>query len=149
MAAELGLGGTQRGLVSFATRLDRERFSPRVITLAGGGPREGTLRAAGVPVVTGCSGEQTLAHELEGSDVVHVFRHGIAEPLVPAAARRAQVPVLIEGNIFGARDRSADEPQFACHLFISMMCLLRYRRGAGGDANFAARHRVLYLPIEG
>ena len=100
VAAELGLGGTQRGLVSFATRLDRERFSPRVITLAGGGPREGTLRAAGVPVVTGCSGEQTLAHELEGSDVVHVFRHGIAEPLVPAAARRAQVPVLIEGNIF-------------------------------------------------
>jgi hypothetical protein len=149
VTAELGLGGTEKGLVSFATRLDRGRFAPRVVTLAGGGPREATLRDAGVPVVIGCGDEQTLARELEGSAVVHVFRHGITAPLVPAATRRAAVPILIEENVFGARDRSSDERDFACHLFLSMMCLLRYRRQGGAAANCDARHRVLYLPTEG
>lgn len=149
VAAALGLGGTEKGMVSLATRLDRDRFSPRVLTLAEGGPREERLRRADVPVIVGCGAEQALAAELEGTDVVHVFRHGIAEPLVPAAARRAGVPVLIETNIFGARDRSSDEPAFASHLFISMMCLLRYRGASGADPSFDARHRVLYLPIEG
>lgn len=148
VTAALGLGGTEKGVVSYATRLDRTRFSPRVVTLVEGGARERTLRAADVPVALGCADEQALARELEGSEVVHVFRHGIAEPMVPAAARRAGVPVLIESNIFGSRDRSPDEAAFSSHLFISMMCLLRYRGKATTHEDFLARHRVLYLPLE-
>lgn len=148
VTAALGLGGTEKGVVSFATRLDPERFSPRVITLAEGGPRAEALRQAGVPVLIGCGEETALAKELAGSDVVHVFRHGIAEPLVPAAVRQAGVPVLIESNIFGAHDRSSDEADFACHLLVSMMCLLRYMKGQPPDALVEERHRVLYFPPE-
>jgi glycosyltransferase involved in cell wall biosynthesis len=148
VTADLGLGGTGKGVVSFATRLDRERFAPQVVTLSSGGPREDDLRAGDVPLVAGCGDIVALADALEGSDVVHVFRHGIADPLVPGAVARVGVPVLIESNIFGARDRSPAESQFACHLFVSMMCFMRYRRQVTPAHQFAARHRVLYFPPE-
>lgn len=148
VTADLGLGGTAKGVVSFATRLDRSRFSPRVITLSEGGPRLTTLKQHDVPVAVGCGVDDALARQLEGTDVVHVFRHGIVEPLVPAAVRQAGVPVLIESNIFGARDHSSDESGFACHLFGSMMCLLRYRRSASIGEGFEDRHRVLSFPPE-
>lgn len=144
----LGLGGTEKGLVSLAARLDQSRFEPRVVCLGPSGPREATLRAASVPVVVNRGDAEALARELSEADVVHVFRHGIAEPLVPAAASAAGVRVLIESNIFGARDRSADEKAFTCHLFISMMCLLRYQGQAQLEKGFDDRHRVLYLPVE-
>ena len=144
----LGLGGTEKGLVSLATRIDQGRFAPRVVCLGESGPREAALRAVGIPVAANRGEPEALVQELSDTDVVHVFRHGIAEPLVPAAASAAGVRVLIESNIFGARDRSPDEKAFACHLFISMMCLLRYRRQAGLQNGFDERHRVLYLPVE-
>jgi glycosyltransferase involved in cell wall biosynthesis len=148
VTADLGLGGTGKGVVSFATRLDRSRFAPQVITLIQGGPREADLTESGVPFVLGCGDADALSRELEGVDVVHVFRHGIADSLVPAAAARAGVPVLIESNIFGSRDRSPDEQRFACHLFGSMMCLTRYRHRVPADGGFEARHRVLCFPPE-
>ena len=135
-------------MVSFATRLDRARFIPSVITLGEGGPREADLRQSGIPLEIGCGDAGALADALAGSDVVHVFRHGIADPLVPEAVSRAGVPVLIESNIFGARDRSPAESQFSCHLFVSMMCLMRYRHKVTHDGRFGSRHRVLYFPPE-
>jgi glycosyltransferase involved in cell wall biosynthesis len=147
ITGELGLGGTGKGVVSFASRLDRSRFDASVVSVVRGGPRVAELEAAGIPVKIGFDDSVTLARELEGIDVVHIFRHGITEPLVPAACVIAGVPVLIETNIFGARDRSADEGRFDCHLMVSMMCLMRYRRRGGGPG-FAERHRVLYFPPE-
>lgn len=148
VTADLGLGGTGKGVVSFATRLDKERFAPKVITLAEGGPRESELRASEVPFVVGCGDADALSRKLKDIDVVHVFRHGIADPLVPAAAARAGVAVLIESNIFGAHDRSPDERRFACHLFGSKMCLTRYRDRIPADPGFEERHRVLCFPPE-
>ena len=148
VTADLGLGGTGKGVVSFATRLDPRRFSAKVITLLEGGPREMDLVESGVPFVLGVRDVEGLTRELANTDVVHVFRHGIADPVVPTAAERAGVPVLIESNIFGARDRSADESRFACHLLVSMMCLMRYRARLPADPSFAERHRVQYFPPE-
>ena len=147
LTPELGLGGTAKGMVSVATRLDRRRFDVRVISYGLDGPRRAEIERTGVPVTLVTPGE--LADELAGVDIVHVYRHGIAEPLVPAACAHAGVPVLIESNIFGAHDRSADERRFKCHLFLSMMCLMRYRAKHGGAPDFDERHRVLYLPVEG
>lgn len=148
VTADLGLGATGKGVVSFATRLDRERFAPQVITWVSGGPREADLTRGDVPLVLGLGDSATMAEALEGSDVVHVFRHGIADQLVPGAVAKAGVPVLIESNIFGARDRSPAESQFACHLLVSMMCFTRYRRQVTPTEQFAVRHRVLYFPPE-
>ena len=52
-------------------------------------------------------------------------------------------------HILGAVDHSADEPLFACHLFISQMCLLRYSGLVGNYPGYLQhRHRVSYLPVD-
>jgi glycosyltransferase involved in cell wall biosynthesis len=141
------LGGTEKGLVIHALRVDRSRFDLSVVTLYEGGPRQADLETAGIRV--DCAGGDlgTLAALLSGVDLVHVYRHGGHDPLLVEACRLASVGVLIDTNIFGAVDRSADEPLFACHLFLSQMCLLRYR-GWVDAPDFAERHRVCYLPID-
>jgi glycosyltransferase involved in cell wall biosynthesis len=145
----LGIGGTERSLVNFARRLDRSRFAARAVTVHEDGPRRVELEREGIPVACAHGDAGRLAELLRDADVVHVFRHGIHEPIVPAAARQAGVRTLVETNIFGAVDTSPDERDFACHLFISKMCLLRYHAWTGGaDPAFDERHRVLYLPVE-
>ena len=147
-SSSLGLGGTEKALVNHAVHLDRSRFEPHVVTWSIGGPRAAALEAAGIPVACAHGDLDALTSLLSGAKVVHLFRHGSAEPMPVEACRRAQVPVMIDGNIFGAVDRSRDEPLFSCHLFISQMCLLRYRNWVGSPPGFAERHRVLYLPID-
>ena len=145
----LTLGGTEKMLATCAQAVDRERFDVHVVAAREGGPREAELRAAGIEVAVAGGDVRGLADRLRGTDVVHVFRHGIAEPLVPAACREAGVAHLVEENIFGAHDRSPDERAFAVHLFMSKFCLLRYRSELGAvPADFHRRHRVLSAPIE-
>jgi FkbM family methyltransferase len=145
----LGIGGTEKGLVTHALALDRERFDPLVVTLIAGGSRREALERAGIEVVNAGARRGRLLALLEGVDVVHVFRGGLAEPPLPGACREAGVRVLIETNIFGEVDASSDDTLFDCHLFVSKMCALRYRRrlGLGGPA-FHERHRVSHWPID-
>lgn len=147
-AGTLGLGGTERSMVAHALRLDRTRFEPHVVTWASGGPRQADLEVAGIAVGHGNGDLDTLTHLLRGSDVAHAYRHGIHEPLFVEACRRAGVRVLIETNNFGAVDKSPDETDFACHLFVSQMCMLRYRGWVEPRADFGERHRVSYLPTD-
>jgi glycosyltransferase involved in cell wall biosynthesis len=79
--------------------------------------------------------------------VVHVHRPGAPEPMIARAVRAAGAAALVETNIFGQFDATADERDFGCHLFISQMCAMRYRPLAP-DADFHARHRVSYIPID-
>lgn len=118
----------------------------RVVGARKGGPREADLRAAGLPVEIGDGSARRLAELIAGADVVHCYRGGGREPLVPEAVRRAGVPVLVETNVFGQVDPS-DGDGFAAHLFVSKMCALRYRRRRGLGDEFHARHRVAYWPL--
>ncbi len=145
----LGLGGTEKGLVTHALTFDPEVVAVRVVAVNEGGPRRAHLEAAGVPVSVAGGDEEELARLLEGVDVVHVFRGGLTEPLVPAAVRRAGVPHLVETNVFGAVDASPDRFRFDCHLFVGKMCAWRYRERLGlSGADFHDQHRVLHWPID-
>lgn len=66
-------GGTERHVLDLASRLDRTRYRPFVITTAGGGPLQGELEARGVPV-----------HILEYRGIS--VRPGLAGPLIRQAA---------------------------------------------------------------
>ncbi len=114
------------------------------------GPRAATLEQAGIAVSCASGELNSLAKKLEKAELVHVFRGGFREPLLPAACRAAGVPRLVETNVFGQVDPSSDEAHFDCHLFVSKMCALRYRRRTGqlGRAGFHERHRVSYWPID-
>lgn len=46
----LGAGGTEKHVLDLAERIDRRRFSPLVVSTAGGGHLEGEVRASGIPV---------------------------------------------------------------------------------------------------
>ncbi|HEX6651499.1 MAG TPA: glycosyltransferase [Thermoleophilaceae bacterium] len=146
----LGIGGTEKGLVTFARELDRTRFDVSVVAIQNDGPRRRELEAAGVPVHVAKGDEGRVAALLRGTDIAHVFRAGTPEPLVPRAARHAGVAHVVESNIFGHVDRSPDEPGFDCHLFMSQMCLMRYaeRIGSSRNGDFDRRHKVLRFPIE-
>lgn len=146
----LGLGGTEKGVVSFARELDRRRFDPYVVGVWGGGEREAELRELGIEVHISGREEEPLARLLEGAGVVHLFRAGQADPMPVAAVRRAGVPALVESNIFGNLDTTPDRERFGAHLFGSRMTLLRYRDRLAeqADGDFHRRHRVLSFPIE-
>lgn len=145
----LGLGGTEKSVQTHALAFDRDLVEVSVVAVQEDGPRREPLEAAGIEVTCAGGSETRLREAFEGADVVHVTRAGVAEPLVPAARRAAGVPVLVESNVFGAVDASADEPGFTCHLFPSKMCALRYRRRLGlGGPEFHDRHRVSFWPVD-
>jgi glycosyltransferase involved in cell wall biosynthesis len=146
---ELSIGGTAKTAVNHALAHDRARVTPRVVETFTCGDRAPELEAAGIPVDSAHGDEGRMAELLAGAEVVHVHRPGAVDPIVPAAARRAGVPRLVETNVFGQVDPSRDEAQFDCHLFPSQMCALRYQRSVGiPAAAFGARHRVSYNPID-
>jgi glycosyltransferase involved in cell wall biosynthesis len=146
----LGIGGTEKGLASFARELDRSLFDVVVIAVEQNGPRRAEIEGAGIPVHVAGGEEAHLIDLLGGIDIAHVFRAGTPEPLVPRAARAAGVGVLLESNIFGHVDGSPYGQDFACHLFGSRMCLMRYREmlGSATNGDFHRRHKVLSFPIE-
>src|SRR4051794_22474942 len=111
----LGLGGTEKGLVEHATTFDPERVRVRVVTVSELGPRAERLREAGISVQTADDDPRRLAELLDGVGVVHVFRGGLHEPVVPEAARSVGA-ALVETNVFGDVDAGAREA-FDCHLF--------------------------------
>jgi glycosyltransferase involved in cell wall biosynthesis len=148
VANELGLGGTEKGLVAHARSFDPERVEVRVVAARGLGPRAAELAASGIRVDCAEGDGARLAQLLSGAEVVHVFRGGGREPLVPEARRAAGVPHLVETNVFGQVD-PAQADEFDCHLFVSKMCALRYRRRRGleGD-DFHRAHRVSHWPLD-
>jgi glycosyltransferase involved in cell wall biosynthesis len=113
------------------------------------GPRRARLEAEGVEVTCAGGDPAALASAFAGAAIVHVFRSGGREPLVPDAVRAAAVPLLVETNVFGQVDPTADAGLVACRLFVSKFCADRYRRRIGAeDASFHARNRVLHWPVE-
>lgn len=144
---QLGEGGTAKGAVTHAAAHDRARVAPRLVEILAGGKRIPALREAGFSAESAGNDERRLADLLRGADIVHVHRPGGPEPMIGRALRAAGVPVVVETNIFGQHDPTPDERAFACHLFISQMCALRYRPLAA-DNDFHARHRVSYIPID-
>jgi hypothetical protein len=145
----LGLGGTEKAVQTHALAFDRRRFNVRVVAVLADGVRRAVLEEAGIEVECAAGSSRRLTELFAGADVVHVTRAGVAESLVPEARRAAGVPVLVESNVFGAVDASADEPTFSCHLFPSKMCALRYRQRLElHRPDFHHRHRVSHWPVD-
>lgn len=111
----LAIGGTETQVLTLASRLDRARFSPSVVSTAGDGPLRQSLEDAGVPVTVldypGFSlhparalhllrgsisffREMTGAFRKHGVSVVHAFLPG-GNVLGACGATLARIPVLI------------------------------------------------------
>jgi glycosyltransferase involved in cell wall biosynthesis len=149
VANGLTIGGTEKGLVTYALELDRGRFDIRVVGAHELGPRQAALDKAGIPVSCAEGEGKRLRELLSGSDLVHVWRAGAGEALAPAAATDCGASALVETNVFGLVDRSRHARNFDCHLFLSASCAVRYRRRLGMRMpEFHRGHRVLPLPLD-
>jgi glycosyltransferase involved in cell wall biosynthesis len=146
---ELGLGGTQKGLVAHALRLDPSRFRVRVVGVHELGPRAQELEAGGVEVACAGGDQARLAELLAGADLAHVWRADPADSAMPRAVAEAGVEAKVETTIFGLVDRSGWAEQVGCRLYLSRSCASRYRRRTHREQEgFFERNRVLPLPLD-
>lgn len=147
-ANELGLGGTEKAMVTHALALGEGEADVSVVAIHREGLRREVVERAGIDVACARGDLGELTELLRGADVVHVFRGGFAEPLLPAAARAAGVAHLVESNVFGAVDASDDASRFDCHLVPSKFCAMRLRNRLGlSRPEFNRRYRVSHWPV--
>lgn len=148
----LGLGGTEKVMQLMVSNLNPAKFSPLVCSLQSG-EREELLRGQNVPVFVQ-NDLYKCATELK-PDLIHVHRAGWAEPelLRPVLAarrfleRERGLPVpVVETNVFGRLDQSAEGKAVNCTLFVSNFCAQRFA-AAHQIETVPPRYFVLYNPI--
>jgi glycosyltransferase involved in cell wall biosynthesis len=131
---DLGPGGTQRAAQNYALGYRRAGHASAVLTLQGGGPREGELVRAGVEVFASPSAGNPgalAAAEAWAPDLLHLHRRGSAEPVSAAALRRLRAgarPAVLETNVFARADYSDDRALIDVHLQLSRWCLWKWSR---------------------
>jgi glycosyltransferase involved in cell wall biosynthesis len=138
----LGAGGAQGSAKNASLAYLEQGLDVAVLGYRGGGARVQPLRDAGAEVFVGGEHADELERAVEQAvawrpNVVHVHRAGHAEQTVSSIVRRikdaatARVAV-IETNIFGRVDSSADEEQFDVHMLLTRYCLWKWRKWARG-----------------
>lgn len=140
----LGLGGTEKTMQLFVSHLDQTKFTPFVYSFADG-ERRGQLLNRGVQVFVG-KDLLGLLTRLK-PDIVHIHRAGWPEPKLLRTLHLAEVPFVVETNVFGRFDPSPQASVIDRHLFVSEFCLWRYAKVNGIPAP-PPRHQVLYNPVD-
>ena len=140
----LGLGGTEKAMQLFVSRLNRERFTPAVFSFKDG-ERGSLLRAEGIPVFVGSDLLSALGSFKP--DIAHIHRAGWYEPSLLRTLRLARVPRVVETNVFGRFDPSPAANRIDRHLFVSHFCLARYAL-MNDVPQTSPKCRVLYNPVD-
>ncbi|MBF0634131.1 MAG: glycosyltransferase family 4 protein [Nitrospinae bacterium] len=145
----IGFGGTEKTIYTFLKYLNRDKFDLSVAAFSAdkGIGREAAIRALGVDVrVTSPKYLSRYLAEIK-PDIFHIHREGGPEPGPISQAKQAGVPVVIEHNVFGRFDKSAENELIDCHIFVSYSCGWRYQMWAGHPL-VGAKYQVLYNPVE-
>jgi len=153
LSGAFGIGGTEQAVEIRSALLDRTRFDVRAVGVFGG-PRRTRLAEHGVEV-TDLAGDLGRLGPLLDEFSPHVLHYTRSErdcvhsKIVQAEALRAQVPVLIETNVFGrpAGWEQRRAPNLTCHM--SLASMLRCARTAGRSMPelYGEGHRAVYLPV--
>lgn len=139
LVSSLIRGGMERTAVNFALGYHRAGFPSAVFAYNGGGPREAQLKAEGIPVFIGSENPSEFAQAAEEArawkpDILHLNRPGIADESSAAALRELIHPRLrvLETNVFGYVDDSADRVMIDLHLLLSRWCLWKWTQSSKG-----------------
>ncbi len=153
LSGAFGIGGTEQAVEIRSALLDRARFDVHAVGVFGG-PRRARLAEHGVEV-TDLAGDLGRLGPLLDEFSPHILHYTRSErdcvhsKLVQAQALRAEVPVLIETNVFGrpAGWEQRRTPDLTCHM--SLASMLRCARAAGCSMLelYGKGHRAVYLPV--
>jgi glycosyltransferase involved in cell wall biosynthesis len=150
---EVGLGGTERGIISMCRAMRYGVFHHTVHCLMRAGARAGELDGVADLNSAGPGGKPLEVLCANGKfRVAVIHRAGGAEPRwseVLKICKGAGIAVVIEINIFGLLDDSAEDEIIDWHLHISKSSYCSFReRIQGTGYSRLDRHRVLYIPVE-
>jgi glycosyltransferase involved in cell wall biosynthesis len=139
----LGLGGTEKAMQLLVTGLNNTFFEACVFSLNDGMRRQ-LLEKQGVPVFVGYDLYKLLLHIQP--DIVHLHRSGGPEPSLTRPPLLAEVPAIVETNVFGRLDSTRWGRSVDRILFVSNYCRDRYL----GVHAIAAdkRYDVIYNPVD-
>ncbi len=143
VAPSLGLGGTEKVMQSFVCNLDKTCFHTAVYSPVSG-PRGKLLRQAGIDTFIGMDLLTML--ERFNPRIVHLHRAGWTEPGTLRPYKLAQIPVLVETNVFGHHDPSPEGKLIDRHLFVSRFCAERFEK-VNSIAAETPKYSVLYNPV--
>lgn len=144
VAPSLGLGGTEKVMQSLVCNLDKTKFDPAVYSPVNG-PRGKLLRDSGITTFIGMDLFSLL--EKFRPQIVHLHRAGWAEPGSLRPYRLAQIPVLVETNVFGHHDPSPECRLIDRHLFVSRFCASRFEK-VNSIKPVPPKYSVLYNPVD-
>lgn len=138
IVSDLGFGGTQRTAQNYALAFLRAGHESAVLAWREAGPRERTLRDAGVELFVADAAGQARDAAVDGAlawapDVVHVHRPGGTDPPTGAILRAARErlgarAVILETNIFARVDYSRDRRLIDVHCQLSRWCLWKWTK---------------------
>jgi len=146
----LDVGGIAQVLQHYTEHLNREIFNVTVAGLYKGGVREQFLREQGFPVHVLDGNLNNLVQLIREKhiDIIHLHQHGDLERAPLRAARAAQVPVVVETNVFGRLRGPASSDLPDMNFLVSKMCALRYKLWQKCSwEEFFKNSAVLYNPI--
>jgi glycosyltransferase involved in cell wall biosynthesis len=142
VVSDLRPGGTQRVACNFARAYQRAGLASAVFAHRGGGALEASLSGHDVDYFPGAAEEgefrKSCHRALEWRpDVVHLHREGPADARtgyfmreakkIPRIASSAPVGIM-ETNVFGRVDYSADATNVDVHFLLSKWCLWKWRQ---------------------
>jgi len=148
---EIGLGGTERGIVSMCRTMRYDVFRHSVYCLRSAGDRAMALEGLAA-IHVGSPWDLHILMSSRKYSVVIIHRAGRSEPrwsVVLSAIARCKVPAVIEVNIFGLVDDSPEDEVIDSHLHISKSSYSAFRdRAVRQNYSRIARHRVMYIPTD-
>ena len=143
-APSLGLGGTEKVMQLFVANLDKTRFLPAVYCPQDG-ERAAQIRDLGIETHIGWN--LLAAIETFRPHIVHVHRAGWPDPDTLKPLKQADVPVVVETNVFGRHDPTPLAGIIDRTLFVSRFCLDRFAIEYGIRAE-PPRYSFLYNPVD-
>ncbi|WP_419787540.1 glycosyltransferase family 4 protein [Pseudodesulfovibrio sp.] len=143
IAKSLGCGGTEKVMQLLVSHLDKTRFHPAVYSPQDG-VRAAQIRSMGVETYVG--GELLTALKRFRPSIVHLHRAGWPEPELLTPVKRADIPAVVETNVFGRHDPSPQARIIDRTLFVSRFCLERFERDTG--IHESDRYGFLYNPVD-
>ncbi len=140
----LGLGGTEKVMQLFVANLDKNRFHPAVYSPQDG-EQAAQLRGFGIDTYIG--GDLLAVLEKYQPHIVHIHRAGWPESEMIKPVKFANIPGVVETNVFGRLDPSSLAQVIDRTLFVSRFCLNRFALDTGIRAE-PPRYSFLYNPVD-